>query len=240
MEACCERSIALTPGVHLSRRRQFLTALLLGVTAACGTTSPQQNAPERVDALVTWIERVHVEADRGKLALADSFERLNAVAAGKLGKDAVMTAFARFVQSIDTAEQQSKRFGETVGPMQEAARPVFQQWEADVATIGSERLQKLGATRLAIAKERYAAIVAAAVPAQQQMAEYVKTLRDHAAFLAHDLNPSAIAAIQGEVKALAKTAQALDRGLDTCLNAARSYVEQSSLPAAPPAGASGR
>ena len=217
----------------MSRRRQFLAALLLGVTAACSSTSPQQSAPERVDALVTWIERVHVEADRGKLALADSFERLNAVAAGKLGKDAVMTAFARFVQSIDTAEQQSKRFGETVGPMQEAARPVFQQWEADVATIGSERLQKLGATRLAIAKERYAAIVAAAVPAQQQMAEYVKTLRDHAAFLAHDLNAGAIDEIQDDVKLVARSARELDRSMESCLAAARAYVEQSALPAVP-------
>ncbi len=220
----------------LSPRRTPLALFLFGlVAAACASSSSQERAPEQVDAMVSWIERVHVEADRSKLALADSFERLNTLAAGKFNKESVVTAFARFVQSIDVAEQQSKRFGETVGPMQESARPVFEQWQTEVATITSERMRTLSQTRLAVARERYEAIVAAAVPAQQQMEAYVKALRDHAAFLAHDLNPSALDAIQGEVKVLAKTAKTLDRGLENCLVAARAYVEQSALPATPPA-----
>lgn len=201
--------------------------------AACATSSSPQRAPEQVDALVSWIERVHLEADRSKVALADSFERLNTLAAGKFGKEPAVAAYARFVQAIDAAEQQSRRFAEAVGPMQEAARPVFEQWQTDVATIGTERLRQRSEMRLAVARERYEAIVAAAVPAQQQLGAYVKTLRDHATFLAHDLNPGALDAIQEDVKDVAKVARTLDRGLDDCLVAARSYVEQSALPASP-------
>ena len=112
------------------------------LAAACATGSQQQNAPVQVDVMVTWIERVQVEADRAKLALADSFERLNGLAGGKFGKDSIVEAYARFVQAIDAADQQAKRFQETVMPMQEAARPVFEQWQAELATIGSERMRR--------------------------------------------------------------------------------------------------
>ena len=57
--------------------------------------------------------------------------------------------------------------------------------------------------------------------------------RDHAAFLAHDLNATALDEIQAEVKTVAKTARELDRNMETCQAAARAFVEQSALPAAP-------
>jgi hypothetical protein len=216
---------------RIPSRRSTLALIAFGfVAAACATGSQQQNAPVQVDAMVTWIERVQVESDRSKLALADSFERLNGLAGGKFGKDSVVEAYARFVQSIDAAEQQSKRFAETVAPMQESARPVFEQWQADVATIGSERMRRISETRLADSMKRYDAIVKAAVPAQQQMEVYVKSLRDHAAFLAHDLNPSAIDAIQEDVKVVARAAKELDAGLDVCAIAARTFVAQAALP----------
>ncbi len=61
----------------------------------------------------------------------------------------------------------------------------------------------------------------------------MKALRDHANFLAHDLNAGALDEIQGEVKVVATAARELDRLLDTSLAAARSYVEHAAPPAAP-------
>lgn len=210
-----------------------LTFLLLLGLPACATGSSRQDAPEQVDAMVTWIERVHVEAERARQTIGDSFERLNVLAAGRFVKEPAAVAYARFVQSIDGAEQQARRFREVVGPMLTTAQPVFAQWQKDLQTIGNERLRQVSEMRYAVAKERYDAITKTAVPAQQQFDGYVKALRDHAAFLAHDLNATALDEIQTEVKTVAKTARELDRNMETCQAAARAFVEQSALPAAP-------
>lgn len=201
--------------------------------AACSSTPSREAAPVQVDAMVGWIERVHVEAERSQLSIAESFERLNVIAAGRFDKEPAAQAYARFVQATDEATQQAKRFRECVGPMVEAAQPVFQQWQKDLQTITNEKLRQRGEMRFAVAKQRYDAITKVAVPAQQTLDGYVKELRDHAAFLAHDLNPSAIQDIQDGVKVLAKTALGLDRDLKSCMAAARAYVDESSLPAAP-------
>jgi hypothetical protein len=179
-----------------------------------------------------WIERVHVESERSRQVIADSFERLNTLAAGRFDKEPAATAYARFVQSIDIADQQTRRFRSVVQPMLASAQPVFTQWAADVKSIQSERLRQRAELRFAVAKERYDAITAAAVPAQDRLDAYVRSLRDHATFLAHDLNPSALQELQDEVKSVAAAARELDRGMESCQAAARAFVEQQSLPAA--------
>jgi hypothetical protein len=206
----------------------FLTAL-----TACASGSSREAAPEQVDAMVTWIERVHVEAERARQTISDSFEKLNVLAAGRFAKEPAAMTFAKFVQSIDLTEQQAKRFREVVGPMVETAQPVFAQWQADLHAISSERMRQRSQMRFAVAKERYDAITATAVPAQDQFDSFVKALRDHATFLAHDLNAGALDDIQDEVKLVARTARELDRAMESCQAAARAYVEQSALPAAP-------
>lgn len=205
---------------------------LLGL-AACASSGSREDAPIQVDAMITWIERVHVEAERSRQEVADSFERLNALAAGRFDKDPAAVLYARFVQAIDSAEQQAKRFREVVGPMLETAQPVFVQWQKDVKTIANESLRARGELRFQVAKQRYDAIKSVAVPAQDKFDVYVKDLRDHAAFLAHDLNAAALDDIQEEVKRVAGNARELDRQMETCQAAARTYVESSSLPAAP-------
>lgn len=206
-----------------------LSLLLTG----CASGSNQQNAPVQVDELVSWIERVHVEAERSRQAIGDSFDRLNTLASGNFAKEAATVSYARFVQSIDAAEEQAHRFRETVGPMVAAGEPVFREWQKSTAAITSERLRQRSELRFAVTKERYDAITKAVVPAQDQFDAYVKALRDHATFLAHDLNASALDEIQEEVKVVANNARDLDRLMESSLAASRAYVENAALPAAP-------
>ena len=217
----------------MQRSSAVLTSSLLLMFGACASGPSRESAPVQVDAMVTWIERVHVEAERSQLAIAQSFDRLNVIAAGRFDKEPAAQAYAKFVQSTDEAATQAQRFREVVGPMVETAQPVFVQWQQDLQTITNEKLRQRGEMRYAVAKQRYDAITKVAVPAQQQLDGYVKELRDHAAFLAHDLNASAIQDIQDGVKAVAKSVLVLDRDLKSCMAAARAYVDESSLPAVP-------
>jgi hypothetical protein len=115
-----------------------------------------------------------------------------------------------------------------------AAQPMFEQRGAELRTMNNDRMRQRGELRYAAAKERFDAISKSAVPARDQFDGYVKALRDHAAFLAHDLNASAIDDIQDEVKAVARTARELDHLMGSCQAAARAYIEQTSLPSSPP------
>ena len=92
-----------------------LAFALSGLFSACSSTPSREAAPVQVDAMVSWIERVHVEAERSQLSIAESFERLNVIAAGRFDKEPAAQAYARLVQATDEATQQAKRFRECVG-----------------------------------------------------------------------------------------------------------------------------
>lgn len=218
--------------MHHGSTQRFPMMLLLGL-AACASGSSRQDTPVQVDAMNTWIERVNLESARARQEILASFDRLNQLAAGRFDKEPAAALYARFVQSIDSAEQQAKRFREVVSPMLATAKPIFVQRQADLATITNERLRQRAELRFSVDKERYDAIVAVAVPAQDRFDKYVKDLRDHATFLAHDLNAGALDDIQDEVKRVAAAARQLDRDMETCEGAARAYLEESGLPAAP-------
>lgn len=216
---------------HRRHRTSLAFALLL---TACATGTDAQKAPVKVEEMNTWIERVHIEAERARDSISDSFERLNVLAAGRFEGDSAAVVYARFVQSIDVAAENAKRFRECVGPMVESGDPVFESRAAALEKIASERLRQRGEMRFAVDKERFDAIKKVAVPAQEQLDAFVQALRDHALFLGHDLNASAIDDIQEDVKVVAKNALELDHNLESTMAAARAYVEPSSLPVAAP------
>lgn len=217
----------------------LLFPLVLGACAS----NPQESAPAKVEELVTWVERMHVECELSRQAVAAAYARLRTLAAADFRNEDVVTAYARYVQAIDAAEQQAKAFGATVGPVKAAGVPVFTQWQQDVNQIESETLRQKSQMRLAVTRERYDAILTVAEPAQQEFTALVRSLRDIALFLGHDMNTQALMDIQDDARAIATATEALDRKLEQSLRAARSYVDQAALPtgfAAAPARGSGR
>lgn len=216
--------------MHPSSRILVLAAALLG---SCVSSTSLQAGPARSQALVDAIERVHAEAERSRLAIAESFDRLQALARSDFSGNTVMQTYARFVQAIDAAEQQAQRLHAAIEPMQQAGPPMFEQWKVDNATIQGERLRQRGEQNLSVARARFDAIVAAAVPSLQGFDAYVRSLRDQATFLSHDLTAGALDDLQAEMKAVTGTARKLDHDLDVCVGAAAAYVEHTAAPAVP-------
>lgn len=220
--------------------RGFLLPLLLpALFAACSSTS-QLAGTAKSQELVDWVERVHTEAERSRLNLADAFDRMQNLAKSDFAGNTVMQAYARFVQAIDAAEQQALRFRNNVEPMQNTAAPVFEQWTKDNTTIQGDGLRKRGELRISVSRARYDAIVKAAVPAMTEFDTFVRTLRDQATFLAHDLNASALDDLRAEIATATATAKQLDHDLEVCIGAAAAFVENAAAPAAPPPTSPGK
>lgn len=215
---------------YRSKNRLLLVLPLLAAGCASSGSKTQQEAPTRIDDLVTMIERVHTEAKTTRERVAEAFARLQTLAAADFKKEDARTSYARFVQAIDDAERQAALFKEALGPMKAAAAPVFTKWEKDLQAIAGESLRKRSQMRFALTKERFNAVIAASDPVQSAIDGFHAALRDHALFLGNDLNAGSIEAIQDDVKVVARTARELDRNLDSCQMATRAYVDFTALP----------
>ncbi|MBK8978494.1 MAG: DUF2959 family protein [Planctomycetes bacterium] len=204
-------------------------AVALSLVAGCAGAPERDSGPQRVDAFVGWVERVHVESELAQERAAAALDALGALVGPDSRADPVL-AFGAFVASVEHCEAQADALEKAFGEMQKAAEPVFGRWEADLQVFSSERLRERSRERLDETRGRYAALAGAITPAIGSLDALNRSLRDQALFLSHDLNPSALAALEEEFADLEQTARALDEQLVAGRDAARDYVNVAALP----------
>jgi hypothetical protein len=193
------------------------------------------SGPADVDDLVEAVEKVNGELDSSKESMLAAVQKLQAVTAPDFKGDAV-AAYKDLKKTIDSSDDQANDLRKCVEKMQAAAEPVFDQWTKDLEAYSNPEMRARSQQRLAAARERFDTVVAAVEPVLVEYETINQTLHDHALFLSHDMNPAAIATIQGDVRSVAKEASALDGSFNSAKAAARAYVDSAAQPKAVPAG----
>ena len=215
--------------------RPRLNAALIALILApgCALFGTKAKGPEEVHDLVGSIERVYVDAELARERCASAMTALETIASQDFGDDSP-AAYADFVARVEAAEEAAAQLQDSIDPMKDAAKPVFDKWEDEIKEFSSDSMRARSEDRLAATLKRYEQIVESADRAVETLEEVNEGLRDHALFLSHDFNAASLGAIQADVRTLASRARELDLGLETCMTAARSYVETSALPETAP------
>jgi len=209
--------------------RIFVPATLTLVLGGCGAFGSDTAGPGKVQDLVGWMERVHVESEVAAQRAAAAVQALRVLTSQDYQTDAV-TAYAAFVEAVDASRAQEQALIDVVRPMKASSAPVFEKWEADLALMTSETMRARSQARLDATRGEYESIVKLLDPLMAAYEGFNTGLRDHALFLSHDLNPASLAAIAEDVAGLDRTAHELGFGFGSTLEATRTYIHGAALP----------
>jgi len=215
-------------------RTAFLSALT-AIVAPCAFLSgcsllggDQKNSLNQVDVLLASIQSVQAESGVSKERSHAALEQLVQLTKPEFEGDAAQ-AYASLVAAIETSQAQAEKLAESVEPMKDAAADVFKQWTKDLEEMHNSRLRAQSRARMEETRKRYEAVVGASAVAQTSLEAFNADLHDHALFLGHDFNRTAVSAIATEVAALEERSKDLDHRLDACAAAAQRYVEAAGL-----------
>lgn len=181
-----------------------------------------------VDDLLGRVERVHVDCELAGQNVAEAMAGLLAMAGPQFRGDPTL-AFEDLMAAIELSDRQEELLREDYAPMQESAVAVFERWNADLEAFTSEVMREHSASRMAAARGRYAAIVAAVDPALAAYSAFNAALRDHALYLGNDFNAESLALIEGELRRLISESSELTAAFDECTRACEDYVRKSAL-----------
>ncbi|MDZ4773513.1 MAG: DUF2959 family protein [Planctomycetota bacterium] len=201
------------------------TVLGLG---ACASTTKQAQSVQDVDALLTRIERVQVDATVAKDRAHGALAQLTTLVSPNFAGDATKS-FAALKEAIETSDQQTVDFRRSIGPMSESAGSVFSRWTSDLEGFGNTRMRQRSQGRLDETRARYQSVLISAQGVLVSLEAFNADINDQALFLASDLNAAAVQAIHPEVRELHERAKELDGRVEVCSNAARAYVESAAL-----------
>jgi hypothetical protein len=222
--------------MRLVHAKAVAAVALLTVVPSCAFVSEllgEKSGPADANALVRAVEKAQVEMEASRQKMLAAVQGLQKITEPDFQGDAV-SAHKELEALIERSEDQADDLRASISNMHDASAPVFEQWQRDLEAFTNPEMRQRSQARLTAARERYDAVIAAVEPALAGFDAVNHTLQDHALFLSHDLNPTAVSVIQDDVRALAKEAADLDATFNSGRAAARAYVESSALPSATP------
>lgn len=205
-----------------------LPALLAVTAGSCTATTQKSQSLQRIDDLLSQIERVQVESLVAKEKARTALDQLETLVEPGFSGDA-SAIYAQLVTAIEQSETQQRTFSSAIAPLSTTAEQMFLQWTSDLEAFGNSRMRERSHLRLEETRARYQTVLNAANAAHVSLEGFNADLRDHALFLGHDFNSAALASIAGDVVALKERSSELDTRFDACANAAKSYVEAAAL-----------
>jgi hypothetical protein len=212
-------------------RRSLVLALALAPVAgllSCASSSPSSGLA-RVDDLVGWIERVHVESELARQRSHEAIDALRAIVSPAFSGNAI-ASYTEFTQKLRASEDQASQLHASVTAMKSAAEPVFERWSGDLLAFTNAQLRQRSQQRLEETRARYRNILATIEPALISYETFNIGLRDVSLFLGNDFNAAAIADIADDVRTLTASVGELDGRFDKSLEAARAYLATAALP----------
>lgn len=218
--------------------KSLVPCLVVGLAASCVSVNNlysslvgRKAGMGGVERLLSYVEHVHVDTRLSQERAGASLDALHEMVSRDFSGDPLL-AYARFVESIDATEIQSKVLAESIENMKISADVVFEAWATDLEKYNSTEMRLRSHERMDKSKMSYRAIVLKVEQVHKQLDEYVASLRDHAYFLSHDFNAAAVASLEPDLRRLGLQASDLAKKQQAAMDSLDEYIRLTSLPGA--------
>ncbi len=97
------------------------------------------------------------------------------------------------------SEAAAQRVSDRIDAIERVAEALFSEWQDELALYSSAAMRRDSEQKLQATQRRYSQLLRAMRTAEQRMQPVLNGLRDNVLYLKHNLNASAIGALQGEL-----------------------------------------
>lgn len=102
----------------------------------------------------------------------------------------------------EASKQAADDVSSRIDSVENVAEALFEEWESELEKYTNASLKSASAKQLRETKRRYATMLRAMRSAEDTMQPVLSALQDNVLFLKHNLNASAIGALQGELTSI--------------------------------------
>jgi len=199
-----------------------LASSLLGGCRQTYYSAMEQVGVDKRDILRSRIEDGRDDQEEAQEQIKTTYERLKEAAAYEGGDLESMynRLNADYERSVSRAEDVENR----IESIEQVAADLWVEWETEIQTIGSKKVQAQSRRMLNDTKTRYARVIGAMKRAEKKMPPVLGAFRDQVLFMKHNLNARAIAALEGTVLEIEKDVEALIRDIDASIAEAEDFL----------------
>ncbi len=198
-----------------------LVALLLGFVTACQSAyyaAWEKVGVEKREILVDRVEDARESQQDAEEQFTSALEEFSALIQFDGGdlEEAYQSLNDQYEASKSAAGDVTNR----IDKIESVAEALFDEWEAELEEYSNASLKRTSKQTLSETRLKYNKMVRAMRKVESSMEPVLSTLQDNVLFLKHNLNASAIGALQGELNNI-------ERDVKTLLTDMQSAIAQS-------------
>ncbi|MGD8233954.1 DUF2959 domain-containing protein [Vibrio sp. TRT 1302] len=188
----------------------YLLAIVLSIFTLTGCQSAYYSAMEQVgyhkrDIMVDRVEDAKESQQDAQQEFTSALEALSALTNFDGGE--LETVYNQINDKYQDSEKAAQEVSDRIAAIEDVSDALFAEWQSELELYTSSKLRRASEQKLKETQRSYNTMLSAMKRAEDKMTPVLNTLRDNTLYLKHNLNASAIGALQGEFTSLEQDIQ---------------------------------
>lgn len=177
---------------------------------------------EKRDILVDRVEDAKSSQEDAQEQFSSALEAYSAVIGFDGGEleDIYDTLKSQYDDSQAAADEVTQR----INNIESVADALFEEWETELSQYQNASLKRDSQQKLSATKRRYNSLLSSMRRAESKMAPVLSALQDNVLYLKHNLNASAIGALQGELSTIENNVKQLIAQMNTAIAESDAFI----------------
>ena len=188
----------------------YLLALVLSIFTLTGCQSAYYSAMEQVgyhkrDIMVDRVEEAKESQQEAQQEFSSALEALSALT--QFDGEELESVYNKINDQYQDSESAAEEVRERIAAIEDVSEALFDEWQDELELYTNRSLRRASEQKLRETRTSYNTMLKAMKRAEQKMTPVLNTLRDNTLYLKHNLNASAVGALQGEFSNLEQDIQ---------------------------------
>ncbi|MCQ8850639.1 DUF2959 domain-containing protein [Alteromonas sp. KS69] len=177
---------------------------------------------EKRDILVDRVENAKESQEDAQEEFSSALEAFSAVVAFEGGEleDVYNKLNSEYENSLSAANDVTDR----IDKVESVAEALFDEWEDELEKYQNASLKRESTEKLRDTERRYSALIKTMRKAESRMAPVLSAFQDNVLYLKHNLNASAIGALQGELSTIQNDVDQLIEQMNSAIAESDAFI----------------
>jgi len=177
---------------------------------------------EKRDILVDRVENAKESQEDAQEEFSSALEAFSAVVAFEGGEleDVYNKLNSEYENSLSAANDVTDR----IDKVESVAEALFDEWEDELEKYQNASLKRESTNKLRDTERRYSALIKTMRKAESRMAPVLSAFQDNVLYLKHNLNASAIGALQGELSTIQNDVDQLIEQMNSAIAESDAFI----------------
>lgn len=177
---------------------------------------------EKRDILADRVESAKSAQEEAQEQFTDALEHLSTLISFHGGE--LQDTYEALKDQYESSKSSAERVTARIDSIEDVAEALFDEWSVELEQYNNESLRRKSEQQLRQTQRRYQRLLATMRKAEASMEPVLATLQDNVLYLKHNLNASAVGALQGEFENIKKEIEQLIKEMNNSIAQSDEFI----------------